>query len=48
MEKRENQKKVSRRNLIKAGSKTLIVMSVLPTGMIIGKEKAWACKSKIT
>jgi len=46
MEKRENQIKVSRRNLIKAGSKTLIVMSVLPTGIIVGKEKAWAAKAK--
>ena len=46
MGKRENQIKFSRRNLIKAGGKTLILMSVLPTGMIIGKGKAWAVKAK--
>jgi len=46
MGKIENQNNVSRRNLIKASSTTLIGMSILPTGMIIGTRKAWAVKAK--
>ncbi len=34
--------KVSRRGFLGAGSASLIALSVLPTGMIVGADKSWA------
>ncbi len=42
----DKEKKVSRRGLLGAGGASLVAMTVMPTGMIVGADSAWAAMAK--
>ena len=42
----DKQMKVSRRGLLGAGGASVVAMTVMPTGMIVGADSAWAAMAK--